>query len=162
MFVKSESTARPLFPARLLACGIAVAALLSLALFSGCTSGQPAASSSQAAVASSESAAVQQQEPALTATVIVKDADDPDAVPASYPVELAMADATAFDAFEAAGIDAVVEDGEYGKYISSIGGKAAEGTSGWVYTVNGEQVMESIDSLKLSDGDTIEFEYITM
>lgn len=160
MFVKSESTTRSLSPARLLACGIAVAAMLSLALFSGCTSGQPAASSSQAAAASSESAAAQQ--PVLTATVVVKDADDPDAAPASYPVELAMADATAFDAFEAAGIDAVVEDGEYGKYISSIGGKAAEGTSGWVYTVNGEQVMESIDSLKLSDGDTIEFEYITM
>ncbi len=162
MTAKPNCTIRSLFPFRLLVCGVAVAAMLSMALLSGCASGQPAASSSQAASASSASAAVQQQEPALTATVVVKDADDPDAAPASYPVELAMADATAFDAFQAAGIEAVVEDSEYGKYISSIGGKAAEGTSGWVYTVNGQQVMESIDSFKLSDGDTIEFEYITM
>lgn len=160
MIEKSERSIRSLSLSRVLTCGIAVAAMLSLVLFAGCTSGQPAAGSSQSAAVSSESAAAQQ--PVLTATVIVKDADDPDAAPASYPVELAIADATAFDAFEAAGIDAVVEDSEYGKYISSIGGKGAEGTSGWVYTVNGEQVMESIDSFKLSDGDTIEFEYVTM
>lgn len=70
--------------------------------------------------------------------------------------------ATVLDALEASGIDAVVEDSAYGKYLTSIAGTAAEGSSGWVYTVNGNEVMESIDTCVLSDGDTVTFEYITM
>ena len=58
--------------------------------------------------------------------------------------------------------DVTVEDGQYGTYISAINGLAAEGSSGWVYTVNGEQVMESVDACPVADGDTVEFSYITM
>lgn len=66
-------------------------------------------------------------------------------------VELAQTTVTVTDA-----------DGQYGTYISAINGLAAEGSSGWVYTVNGEQVMESVDACPVADGDTVEFSYITM
>ena len=63
---------------------------------------------------------------------------------------------------QATDADVTVEDGQYGTYISAINGLAAEGSSGWVYTVNGEQVMESADACPVADGDTVEFSYITM
>lgn len=166
MFVKSERTPRSIPFFRAFALSALAVAMLSFALLSGCASGQAsqsaATASGSAQAASSASSVSAQQNQVIEATVVVKNADDPAAAPQTYTVEVASDNATAFDAIEAADMDIVIEDGQYGKYITSIGGKAAAGTSGWVYTVNGEQVMESIDSYQLADGDTIELEYISM
>ncbi len=135
---------------------LAVLALASALLLSGCSSASSADGSSQ----SSSSAAIQAEGPTINTTLIVKDSADVKGV--SYPVTVAQAEATVLAAVEAAEVDAVIEDGPYGKYITSIGGKAAEGSSGWVYTVNGEQVMEAIDVCTLDEGDTVELEYLSM
>ena len=76
-------------------------------------------------------------------------------------VELAQTTVTVTDA-DGQVASYTVENGQYGTYISAINGLAAEGSSGWVYTVNGEQVMESADACPVADGDTVEFSYITM
>lgn len=135
---------------------LVVLALASALLLSGCSSASSADGSSQ----SSSSAAIQTEGPTINTTLIVKDSADVEGV--SYPVTVAQAEATVLAAVEAAEVDAVIEDGPYGKYITSIGGKRAEGSSGWVYTVNGEQVMEAIDVCTLEDGDTVELEYLSM
>jgi len=75
---------------------------------------------------------------------------------------IAAEGATVLSVIQATDADVTVEDGQYGTYISAINGLAAEGSSGWVYTVNGEQVMESVDACPVADGDTVEFSYITM
>ena len=70
---------------------------------------------------------------------------------------------TVLDALEAADMDAVVQDSQYGKYVDSIGGLATGdhgSASGWVFTVNGESIMESADSCVLSDGDEVVWSYM--
>ena len=97
----------------------------------------------------------------MAVTVVVLDPADSGATAQEAPVTVSEG-ATVLDALNASGIDAVIEDSSYGKYLTSLNGTAAEGTSGWVYTVNGNEVMESIDTCVLSDGDTVQFEYISM
>lgn len=51
------------------------------------------------------------------------------------------------------GWDVQVENSDYGKFVTSINGIAngSEGdASGWVYTVNDEQVMEACDVRQLT------------
>ena len=158
MFVRSVPRSRSLSFTRSALSPLVVLALASVAVLSGCSSASSADGSSQ----SSSSAAIQAEGPTIDATLIVKDPAAADAEGASYPVKVAQEEATVLAAVEASGVDAVIEDGPYGKYITSIGGKAAEGSSGWVYTVNGEQVMEAIDVCTLDDGDTVELEYLSM
>lgn len=166
MSIRSERIPRSIPFFRVFALSVLAVAMLSFALLSGCASSQGSQSAASASgssqAASSVSSVSAQQSQTIEATVVVKDADDPAAAPQTYTVEVASDAATAFDAIDAADLDIVFEDGEYGKYITAIGDKAAAGTSGWVYTVNGEQVMESIDSYQLANGDTIELEYISM
>lgn len=69
--------------------------------------------------------------------------------------------ATVLDATEASSFEPVVEDSEYGAYVSSLCGVAAEGNSGWVYTVNGESVMEGADACVLEAGDSVEWSYMS-
>lgn len=72
------------------------------------------------------------------------------------------AEGTVYDALMATGWDVQAEDSDYGKYITSINGIAngSEGEmSGWVFTVNNEQVMEGCDACKLADGDTVEWTF---
>lgn len=175
MVVKTGRIA-PLTPAlRKMIAGLAAAAALSLALLCGCapapaasssaTSASPEASSSAAVSAASSSAQSQSAaSDAQTIAVAVEIADPagPEAAPTSYPVEVSADDATVLAALQATGVDATIEDSEYGKYISALNGTAAEGTSGWIYTVNGQEVMESADQCQLAAGDTVEFQYITM
>ena len=150
MFVRSVPRSRSLSFTRSALSLLVVLALASVAVLSGCSSASSADGSSQ----SSSSAAIQAEGPTIDATLIVKDPAAADAEGASYPVKVAQEEATV--------LAAVIEDGRDGKYITSIGGKAAEGSSGWVYTVNGEQVMEAIDVCTLDDGDTVELEYLSM
>lgn len=138
-----------------------VSLLLASALaMTGCAQGASSdASSSQAG--SSQSSAAQAAAQDINVTLVVLDPAD-EALKAADEGVVIEEGATVYDALEASTLDAQIEDSSYGKYLTSMAGTAAEGSSGWVYTVNGEEVMESIDSCVLSDGDTVEFKYITM
>lgn len=69
--------------------------------------------------------------------------------------------ASVLDATESSAFDAQVEDSEFGSYVSSLVGVAAEGSSGWVYTLNGETVMDSAESCVLTEGDRVEWSYMS-
>lgn len=61
------------------------------------------------------------------------------------------------------GIDISVQNGT-SSYVTSINGVSENDygdPSGWVYTVNGEEIMESADKYELSDGDSIEWKFVT-
>ena len=69
---------------------------------------------------------------------------------------------TVLQATEAAGWDVQVENSDYGKFVTSINGIAngSEGdASGWVYTVNDEQVMEACDVRQLTAGDSVQWSF---
>lgn len=69
---------------------------------------------------------------------------------------------TAYDALKASGATVQDEDGDYGKFITAINGveNGSEGSaSGWVFTVNDQQVMESCDECTLAEGDTVTWSF---
>lgn len=78
-------------------------------------------------------------------------------------IEVTVADgSTVLQATEAAGWDVQVENSDYGKFVTSINGIAngSEGdASGWVYTVNDEQVMEACDVHQLTAGDSVQWSF---
>ena len=78
-------------------------------------------------------------------------------------IEVTVADgSTVLQATEAAGWDVQVENSDYGKFVTSINGIAngSEGdASGWVYTVNDEQVMEACDVCQLTAGDSVQWSF---
>lgn len=81
---------------------------------------------------------------------------------AAQTIELILPEgSTAFDALQASGIAYIAEESQYGMYVTSIAGVEASGMSGWVYKLNGEDVFDGCDSLVLSDGDTLEWSYLT-
>ena len=149
MVVESGRIAHVNVAFKKLVIGIATLVLLCSLPLAGCSSGTSDASSS------ASDAAVGLAQTTVTVT-------DADGQVASYTVETAAEGATVLSVIQATDADVTVEDGQYGTYISAINGLAAEGSSGWVYTVNGEQVMESADACPVADGDTVEFSYITM
>lgn len=161
MVVKSGRIA-PLNAAkkRIAACLAALLLLSSLAL-AGCAGGTPSSSSAPAEQGSAATQSQQQDQAAasLEAKVTITDADGQTT---SYTVQVPQDEATVLSALEATDAEVVVEDSSYGKYITTINGLAAEGSSGWVYTVNGEQVMDAVDVCQLADGDTVDISYITM
>lgn len=162
--------------------GLLASTLLASALLTGCAAQNSNASSGAEGSSASTSASAQTaaadngaDAAAISATVSIEfpvnangegaDARESDATSAnieSYAVELAEDQATVLGALETTGVSYSVENSQYGAYITAIGDVTAEGSSGWVYTVNGEQVMESADVCQLSDGDSVEFSYITM
>ena len=149
MVVESGRIAHVNVAFKKLVIGIATLVLLCSLPLAGCSSCTSDASSS------ASGAAVELAQTTVTVT-------DADGQVASYTVETAAEGATVLSVIQATDADVTVEDGQYGTYISAINGLAAEGSSGWVYTVNGEQVMESVDACPIADGDTVEFSYITM
>lgn len=149
MVVESGRIAHVNVAFKKLVIGIATLVLLCSLPLAGCSSGTSDASSS------ASGAAVELAQTTVTVT-------DADGQVASYTVETAGEGATVLSVIQATDADVTVEDGQYGTYISAINGLAAEGSSGWVYTVNGEQVMDSVDACPIADGDTVEFSYITM
>lgn len=149
MVVESGRIAHVNVAFKKLVIGIATLVLLCSLPLAGCSSGTSDASSSASGTA------VELTQTTVTVT-------DADGQVASYTVETAAEGATVLSVIQATDADVTVEDGQYGTYISAINGLAAEGSSGWVYTVNGEQVMESVDACPVADGDTVEFSYITM
>lgn len=150
-----------------------------LALFVTCAWGcsAPASSSDNGNVTSSTSS--QQNENVNTnldaedgyLVMMTIDADgEGGKAPAEYAVEMPASDEnpTVLAVLEAAAaendFDINVADSEYGAYVDSIDGIAngsAGASSGWVYTVNGESVMESAGSCTLSEGDTVEWVFFS-
>ena len=78
-------------------------------------------------------------------------------------IEVTVADgSTVLQATEATGWDVQGENSDYGKFVTSINGiaKGSEGdASGWVYTVNDEQVMEACDVRQLTAGDSVQWSF---
>ncbi|MCI8468705.1 MAG: DUF4430 domain-containing protein [Eggerthellaceae bacterium] len=151
------------------ACGLAAlaAVVLCAALaLGGCAA--PAASDSGS---SSGSAA-----PAAAGTGAVD--PDPDGAAALVTVTLSVpegtavsqqeaevgiaADGTVYDALVATGWPIETDESNGTMFVTSIDGIAngSQGAqSGWVYTVNGESVMEACDDLVLANGDTVEWQF---
>lgn len=147
---------------RLFACIAACALFASLAL-AGCGSNAPASSSAASAQGSSSAAAASQQADQPGELIETKATiTDADGNTTSYTVQIPAADATALAVLEATDAEVATENSQYGTYITAINGITAEGNSGWVYTVNGEQVMEAVDVCPVAAGDTVEFSFITM
>ncbi len=69
--------------------------------------------------------------------------------------------ATVLDVLKASGIPFESSDGSYGAYVTSIDGKAAEGSSGWTYSVNGEEPTVGCGEYKVADGDVVTWEYVS-
>lgn len=147
---------------RLFACIAACALFASLAL-AGCGSNTPASSSAASPQGSSSAAAASQQADQPGELIETKATiTDADGNTTSYTVQIPAADATALAVLEATDAEVATENSQYGTYITAINGITAEGNSGWVYTVNGEQVMEAVDVCPVAAGDTVEFSFITM
>lgn len=146
---------------RLFACIAACALFASLAL-AGCGSNAPASSSAASTQGSSAAAASQQADQPGELIETKATITDADGNTTSYTVQMPAADATALAVLEATDAEVATENSQYGTYITAINGIAAEGNSGWVYTVNGEQVMEAVDVCPVAAGDTVEFSFITM
>lgn len=146
---------------RLFACIAACALFASLAL-AGCGSNAPASSSAASTQGSSAAAASQQADQPGELIETKATITDADGNTTSYTVQIPAADATALAVLEATDAEVTTENSQYGTYITAINGIAAEGNSGWVYTVNGEQVMDAVDVCPVAAGDTVEFSFITM
>ena len=146
---------------RLFACIAACALFASLAL-AGCGSNAPASSSAASTQGSSSAVASQQADQPGELIETKATITDADGNTTSYTVQIPAADATALAVLEATDAEVVTENSQYGTYITAINGITAEGNSGWVYTVNGEQIMEAVDVCPVAAGDTVEFSFITM
>ena len=97
----------------------------------------------------------------ITVQVVVEDATGDEAVElAAVNVEVPEG-GTVLDALEASGIEYTSEDSEYGAFVTSIAGVAGTDTTGWVYTVNGEEIMESADTCVLEGADLVTWSLIT-
>lgn len=128
---------------------VALLLLISSLAVSGCAVGKSADSPSSTEIAGQAE---------MSATVVLNACDGVEAQQCSVVLPEG---ATAFDALEASGIEFTAEDSEYGVYVTSVAGVEASGMSGWVYTLNGEDVFEGCDSLVLSDGDSVEWSFVT-
>ena len=72
------------------------------------------------------------------------------------------AGATVFEVLEATGWDVQAENSEYGKYVTAINGaeNGSQGeASGWIYTVNDQEVMEACDARVLEAGDSVQWSF---
>ena len=68
---------------------------------------------------------------------------------------------TVLDVLEASGVPFESSDGSYGAYVTSIDGRAAEGSSGWTYSVNGEEPTVGCGEYKVADGDVVVWEFVS-
>lgn len=130
-------------------------------------SGAGGESSSSGASGSSGGSSSDSQPPAQSATVTVSVSVSSSAVggPVSGGTTATFAQgATAYDALMACGLSVNASSGQYGVYVSAIGGLAEKehgGKSGWVYTVNGADPGVSCSGYVLSDGDSVSWFYVT-
>lgn len=145
----------------IVALAVALAALLGLF---GCANDQNAADapSADAPAQTSGDDANAADSAAGAETAVTVSVAMPEGVEAqSQTAEVSIPqDGTVYDALMATGWDVQADEGDYGKYVTAINGVAngSQGDmSGWVFTVNNEQVMEGCGTCKLVDGDTVEW-----
>lgn len=72
--------------------------------------------------------------------------------------------ATVYDALCALGLSVNAHGSSYGTYVAAIGGLAEKehgGTSGWMYSVNGETPMTACSNYVLKNGDNVVWYYVT-
>ena len=128
----------------------------------GCSSegsaGADATAAPEAAAQDGASAATPNAD-GVSVSVVMPEGVDAESQTAEVSIPV---DGTVYDALVATGWDVQAEDGDYGKYVTAING-VANGSlgdmSGWVFTVNGEQIMEGCDACKLAAGDTVEWTF---
>ena len=58
-------------------------------------------------------------------------------------------------------LDVVVDESSATVYVTSIGGVAAGGNTGWIYEINDESVMEEAAKCVPANGDEITWEFIS-
>ena len=115
---------------------------------------------SEAQAEKAEEAAVTANDEATEITVTVEVTGSFEGTTVESTDEYTVAkDASALDALQATDLDVTVEDGQYGAYVTSVDGLAAEGSNGWLYSVNGESPTVSAGDYKLADGDTVTWSY---
>lgn len=95
--------------------------------------------------------------PQMTVTVEVDATSQEGGQKESVQVDVAEG-ASVMDALAASGFDYVMEEGDYGAYITSLVGVEAGSNSGWVFSVNGEPGLEAADAIELSEGDVVTWE----
>lgn len=81
----------------------------------------------------------------------------------TYSAQVSIPNGTmVIDLFSVANLKVVVQESYYGALVTSIDGIENDGPSGWVYTINGEQVMDSAENVVLTANDVVEWEYVEM
>lgn len=135
------------------------AAALALALAVAACGSVPATDAS--ADAGSDGAAAEQQ--ATIAVTVEIDGSAGEVDPTTAEVEVPEG-ATAYDALVATGADVNASDSEYGMYVAGINGLASGDfgdTSGWLYSVNGEEAQVACSEYELEAGDVVTWTYVT-
>lgn len=89
----------------------------------------------------------------VTVTVSYVNGTDPLAPTVSVDVNV-PADATVYDALVATNFPIDAEDSQWGKYVHGINGIMDSANTGWVYTENGNEVMEGADAHTVVPGAT--------
>lgn len=69
---------------------------------------------------------------------------------------------TVLDAFNVTDLNVTIEESAYGPFVTAINGLTNEGTVGWTYTLNGEQVQVGASEQTVEDGDEILWSYVDM
>ena len=136
-------------------CACALTAVLAL---TGCAAGDGADAGANGSASDTSSAAAQNE---ASVTVSVTMPEGADAESQSTEVSIPV-DGTVYDALVATGWTVEAADSDYGKYVTAINGVAngsAGDMSGWVFTVNGEEVMEGCSTCTLAAGDTVEWTF---
>lgn len=141
--------------------------LLSLSVIWGCSSDSAESSASADSNASTSSYASDDfQEPEaddedITVSFLVSSPAADDSITYDSTV-LLVPESTVIDAFDSTALNVTIEDSSYGPFVVAINGLANEGTKGWTYTLNGEQVQVAASEQLLADGDRLEWSYIDM
>lgn len=112
------------------------------------------------AVATPEAATVSVQVVVEDATVVSEDGAEVEPTELEAVIAEVPEGGTVLDALTASGIEFESEDSEYGAFVTSIAGVAGTDSTGWVYTVNGEEIMESADAHVVEGGDVITWSLI--
>lgn len=115
--------------------------------------------------AGNDDGAAADQNEMISVTVEIDYPDDSDAEDVEDVVVEIPKDGTVMDALNAYADDAdcevLMDQSSSTAYVTSIGGVAAGGSSGWTYEVNDEQVMEAADACVLKDGDEVSWSFET-
>lgn len=68
---------------------------------------------------------------------------------------------TVLDVLTASGVPFESSNGSYGAYVTSIDGKAAGSSTGWTFSVNGEQPSVGCGECKVANGDVVTWEFVS-